>query len=117
MVSIKHVYEAYDPDDGERYLVDRFWPRGLSKEKLIMEAWLKDVSPSGELRRWFGHEPDRWEEFQLRYRSELDCNPEGLQPLVEAARRGKVTLLYAAHDGEHNNAVVLKEYLEKQMKM
>ncbi|NBK22698.1 MAG: DUF488 domain-containing protein [Spirochaetia bacterium] len=115
MVSIKHVYEAYGPDDGERYLVDRLWPRGMSKEKLVMQAWIKEVAPSGDLRKWFGHELAKWEEFQQRYRSELDSNPNGLQPLVEAARRGKVTLLYAAHDGEHNNAVVLKEYLEKHI--
>lgn len=115
MVSIKHVYEAYGPDDGERYLVDRLWPRGMSKEKLVMQAWIKEVAPSGDLRKWFGHELAKWEEFQQRYRSELDSNPNGWQPLVEAARRGKVTLLYAAHDGEHNNAVVLKEYLEKHI--
>lgn len=115
MVTIKNVYASYDADDGERYLVDRLWPRGMSKEKLVMQAWVKEVAPSGDLRKWFGHELAKWEEFQQRYRSELDSNPDGLQPLVEAARRGKVTLLYAAHDREHNNAVVLKEYLEKHM--
>ncbi len=115
MIRIKHVYEAYDADDGERYLIDRLWPRGMSKEELIMEAWLKDVSPSGDLRRWFGHDADKWDEFQSRYRAELDNNPSAWKPLVEASKRGKVTLLFSAHDSEHNNAVVLKAYLEKHM--
>lgn len=115
MVMIKQVYEAYDAEDGERYLVDRLWPRGMSKEKLRMDGWIKGVAPSGNLRRWFGHELAKWEEFQQRYRSELDHNPDGWKPLVEACRRGKVTLLFAAHDREHNNAVVLMEYLEKKM--
>lgn len=115
MLRIKHVYEAYDADDGERYLIDRLWPRGMSKEKLIMDGWLKDVSPSGGLRRWFGHETAKWDEFQSRYRAELDNNPSAWEPLVEAAKRGKVTLLFSAHDSEHNNAVVLKDYLEKHM--
>lgn len=115
MVRIKHVYDAYDTDDGERYLIDRLWPRGMSKEKLIMDAWVKDVSPSGDLRRWFGHDPAKWDEFQSRYSSELDSNPNAWKPLLEASKRGKVTLLFAAHDSEHNNAVVLKAYLEKHM--
>lgn len=113
MVSIKHVYEAYDADDGERFLIDRLWPRGMSKEKLIMDGWIKDVSPSTGLRRWFGHDPAKWEEFRRKYQTELDENPDVWKPLAEASARGKVTLLYAAHDEEHNNAVVLKEYLDR----
>ncbi len=115
MIRIKNVYEAYDADDGERYLVDRLWPRGMSKENLIMEAWLKDVAPSGDLRRWFGHETAKWDEFQSRYCAELDSNPSAWEPLVEASKQGRVTLLFSAHDPEHNNAVVLKDYLEKHM--
>jgi uncharacterized protein YeaO (DUF488 family) len=115
MVSIQHVYEERGSDDGERYLIDRLWPRGMSKERLVMDAWLKEVAPSTDLRHWFGHDPEKWEEFKSRYRSELDGNPDAWKPLVEAAKRGKVTLLYAAHDGEHNNAVVLKEYLKEHM--
>lgn len=115
MVKIKHVYEAYDAADGKRFLIDRLWPRGMSKEKLVMDAWLKDVSPSGELRGWFGHDPDKWDEFQHRYTAELDSNPKGWEPLLEASRGGTVTLLFAAHDSEHNNAVVLKAYLENHL--
>ncbi|MDY0288263.1 MAG: DUF488 domain-containing protein [Sphaerochaeta sp.] len=115
MVKIKQVYEPFDAEDGERYLVDRLWPRGMSKEKLRLDAWLKDVAPSGDLRRWFGHDEARWEEFQSLYRSELDSNPDGWKPLAEACRRGKVTLLFAAHDREHNNAQVLKAYVEEHM--
>lgn len=116
MLSIKHVYEAYDANDGARFLIDRLWPRGMSKEKLIMDAWLKDVSPSGDLRRWFGHDPAKWDEFKRRYKAELDSNKNAWEPLVEASRKGKVTLLFSAHDSDHNNAVVLKEYLQDHMK-
>ncbi len=116
MLKTKQVYEAYDASDGARFLIDRLWPRGMKKEKLVMEAWLKDVAPSGDLRRWFGHDPAKWEEFQQRYRAELDARPDAWKPLLEASKRGKVTLLYAARDHEHNNALVLKSYLEKQTK-
>jgi uncharacterized protein YeaO (DUF488 family) len=115
MVGIKRVYEAYSADDGERYLVERLWPRGMKKENLIMNAWLKEVAPSDGLRRWFGHDPAKWDEFQRRYRAELDANPDAWKPLVEASRRGKVTLLYSARDTEHNNAIVLKSYLEEHI--
>lgn len=111
-MSIKRVYEAHNTDDGARYLVERLWPRGMRKEKLVMDAWLKEVAPSGDLRRWFGHDPAKWEEFQHRYRDELDSNPNAWKPLVEASKRGNVTLLYSARDTEHNNAIVLKSYLE-----
>ncbi len=117
MIRIKQVYEDYDADDGQRYLVDRLWPRGMSKENLVMDGWLKDVAPSRDLRQWFGHDPDKWDEFSSRYCAELDSNPSAWKPLIEASRQGVVTLLFSAHDSEHNNAVVLKAYLEKQMEV
>lgn len=115
MLSIKRVYEDPGASNGARYFVERLWPRGMKKENLIMDAWIKDVAPSDDLRRWFGHDPAKWEEFQRRYRSELDANPNAWQPLLDAARRGNVTLLYAAHDTEHNNALALKSYLEEHL--
>ena len=117
MIRIKQVYEDYDADDGQRYLVDRLWPRGMSKENLVMDGWLKDVAPSRDLRQWFGHDPDKWDEFSSHYCAELDSNPSAWKPLIEASRQGVVTLLFSAHDSEHNNAVVLKAYLEKQMEV
>ncbi len=114
MFTLKRVYEDPAADDGARYLVERLWPRGMKKEDLAMDAWYKDVAPSTELRRWFGHDPDKWEEFQRRYQAELDDNPDAWKPLVEASRQGKVTLLYSSRDTEHNNALVLKSYLEKK---
>ncbi len=116
MLRLQRVYGDQVDNEGERYLVERLWPRGIKKEDLPMKAWLKDVAPSTELRRWFGHDPAKWVEFQHRYRAELDKNPKAWQPLVEASKRGLVTLLYSSHDTEHNNAVVLKSYLEEQMK-
>ncbi|MCC6147152.1 MAG: DUF488 domain-containing protein [Anaerolineaceae bacterium] len=115
MLSLKRVYEDYDAGDGARYLVERLWPRGIKKENLIMDAWVKEAAPSTELRRWFGHDPAKWQEFQRRYQAELDDNPDAWRPLIEASRRGKVSLLYSARDTEHNNAIVLKAYLEKHM--
>lgn len=115
MIHLKRVYEDYDSNDGARYLVERLWPRGIKKKKLIMVAWLKEVAPSTELRKWFEHDPMRWEEFQRRYQIELDDKPDAWKPLLEAVRQGKVTLLYSSHDTEHNNALVLKSYLEKHL--
>ncbi len=115
MIEIQRVYEPLQPSGGERYLVDRIWPRGVRKDSLDMTAWLKDVAPSSDLRKWFGHDPQHWEEFRRRYFEELDAIPEAWQPLLEAARRGKITLLYAARDTEHNNAVALREYLERKL--
>ncbi len=112
VIRTKRVYELSESGDGTRFLVERLWPRGMKKESLQMQAWLKDVAPSDDLRRWFGHDPDKWTEFERRYFAELDARSEALQPIVEAAGKGKVTLLYSAHDTEHNNAVALKEYLE-----
>jgi uncharacterized protein YeaO (DUF488 family) len=98
-----------------RFLVDRVWPRGVGREELGIEAWLRDVAPSDELRRWFGHEPSRWEGFLRRYFAELDRKPDAWRPLLEAARRGEVTLLFGARDEERNNAVALREYLERNL--
>ena len=115
MIKVKRVYEPSDPGDGTRFLVDRLWPRGMKKESLHMEAWLKDLAPSDDLRRWFGHDPEKWIEFKDRYFAELNGKPDAIQPIVETAGRGNVTLLYSAHDTEHNNALALKEYLSKRL--
>jgi uncharacterized protein YeaO (DUF488 family) len=108
---IKRAYEPAAPEDGSRYLVDRLWPRGVKKEAMALTAWLKDVAPSDPLRRWFGHDPERWAEFRRRYRAEIESNPAALQPLLEALKRGPVTLVYSAHDEGQNQAVVLCEFL------
>ena len=108
----KRVYLPASDDDGNRVLVDRLWPRGLSKEKLGDAAWVKDVAPSDALRKWFGHEPAKWDGFRERYFAELDANPEGVAALREAlVEKGRNTLLFGAHDEAHNNAVALCEYL------
>lgn len=112
-VRTKRVYESVDPLDGERFLVERLWPRGIKKESLRMTAWLKDVAPSTALREWFAHDPQKWPEFQRRYAKELDANRAAVRLLLDAARRGNITLLYSAHDTEHNNAVALQAYLAK----
>ncbi len=111
-VRVKRVYDPPAPEDGRRFLVDRLWPRGVKKEALRLDAWLKELAPSDALRRWFGHDPARWEEFQRRYFAELEAKPEAWRPLLEAAREGTVTLLFSARDDEHNNAVALKAFLE-----
>ena len=114
MIRIKRVYEAATPEDGARFLVERLWPRGIKKEALRMDGWLKEVSPSPELREWFNHDPLKWDEFQRRYRAELDAHPAAWQPLLDAAKKGNLTLLYAARDTEHNSALLLKAYLEEK---
>jgi uncharacterized protein YeaO (DUF488 family) len=116
MIQIKRVYDPYLKEDGARFLVERLWPRGMKKDALRMDAWCKNLAPSGDLRRWFSHDPLKWKEFQRRYWAELGADPEALQPLFEAARRGNLTLLYSAHDTEHNSALALRSYLEKQLK-
>ena len=110
---IKRAYEPPEPGDGQRVLVDRLWPRGVSKASAVLTAWMKDIAPSTELRKWFGHEPERWEEFRLRYRAELAANEAALAPLRAMVAEGMVTLVYGAHDAAHNDAVVLAEYLDK----
>jgi uncharacterized protein YeaO (DUF488 family) len=116
MLKIKRVYEDAQASDGARFLVERLWPRGIKKEELKMKAWLQDVSPSPDLRRWYAHDIAKWQEFQQRYRAELEANPAAWSPIVEAARQGNVTLLYSARDTEHNSALVLKSFLEEYMK-
>jgi uncharacterized protein YeaO (DUF488 family) len=114
MIRIKRVYEPRARGDGRRILVERLWPRGMRKEALHLDAWLKDVAPSTTLRKWFDHRVERWEEFQRRYRRELSRSRNVWSPILEASRRGTVTLLYSAHDPEHNGALVLREYLRKR---
>src|SRR6218665_815585 len=107
-LSLKRVYDPPTKTDGTRVLVDRLWLRGVTKSKAGIDLWLKDVAPSTELRQWFGHDPEKWAEFGKRYRAELKRNP-ALAELREHAERGDVTLVYAAHDPQHNQAVVLKQ--------
>lgn len=111
MIRIKRTYDPPARGDGRRILVERLWPRGMKKDELDMDAWLKDVAPSTELRQWFGHRVERWKEFRRRYRRELDAMPDVWEPILKADRRGNVTLLYSAHDVLHNGAVVLRDYL------
>lgn len=114
MIRVKRVYDRPAPDDGLRFLVDRLWPRGVGRGELRMDAWLREVAPSAALRRWFGHDPGRWEEFRRRYFRELEARPERWKPILKAAERGTVTLLFSARDVERNNAVALKEFLESK---
>jgi uncharacterized protein YeaO (DUF488 family) len=115
MVHTKRVYESAAKEDGTRILVERLWPRGIRKEALPLDAWCKEVAPSPALRQWFRHDPEKWNEFERRYRAELDANPGPLQPLLKAARHGPLTLLYSSRDTEHNNARVLQAYLQEQL--
>lgn len=115
-IAIKRVYEEPAASDGKRVLVDRLWPRGVSKDQAALDDWCKDVAPSDELRKWFGHDPEKWPEFRKRFRAELDANEDGWQPLLDMARKArKLTLLYGARDEAHNNAVVLKAYLDDRL--
>jgi len=113
MIKIKRVYEDYAISDGVRFLVERLWPRGIKKENLLMQAWLKDVSPSPELRQWFQHDPEKWGEFQKRYRMELESNPQSWKPILDALNYDNVTLLYSVRDTERNSANLLKFFLEE----
>jgi uncharacterized protein YeaO (DUF488 family) len=116
MLKLKRAYDPVSKTDGSRFLVERLWPRGVSKTTLRVEAWLKEVGPSTELRKWFGHDPDKWRRFRARYFRELDARPEAWRPLVSAVRRGTVTLVYSSHDAQHNNAVALQEYLRARIR-
>lgn len=111
MIKLKRAYDSASKEDGVRFLVERLWPRGVKKDALRLDAWFKDVAPSTELRQWFGHDPAKWMEFQRRYFAELDAKPKTLEPILNAARHGRVTLVFSSHDAEHNNAVALKTYL------
>jgi uncharacterized protein YeaO (DUF488 family) len=109
-IEVARVYDDELPA-GRRFLVDRVWPRGVRKDQLDLAGWPRDVAPSAELRRWFGHDPERWEEFRRRYTAELDAHPDAWRSLLDAARAGDVVLLFGAKDTEHNNAVVLRDHL------
>jgi uncharacterized protein YeaO (DUF488 family) len=112
MIKLKRAYEAPTKEDGERILVERLWPRGLTKEKAKIDLWMKEVSPSTELRKWFGHDPEKWNEFCDRYNSELEQQPELVTQLRDKARKGPITFGYAAKDELHNSALLLKEFVE-----
>lgn len=114
-IKVKRVYDPPTPDDGARYLVDRLWPRGIQKESLKIDQWLKEAAPSNTLRSWFRHDPRKWAEFRRRYFAELDHRSECWRPILKAAHRGNVTLLYSARDTKHNNAVALKGFLEERL--
>ena len=116
MIRLKRVHDLPESDDGLRFLVDRLWPRGMKKEDLPLDGWLKDVAPSDELRHWFGHEPAKWDDFCCRYHAELKGNSEAWRPLLDMARQQEITLLFSAHDLERNNAVALKLFLEERIK-
>jgi uncharacterized protein YeaO (DUF488 family) len=112
MIRLKRVYEEPSKNDGVRVLVERPWPRGLTKDRAAVDLWLKDVAPSQELRKWFGHDPARWEQFQERYRRELQEKKDAVRLLKQKAKEGTVTLVYAARDEEHNGALVLERFLQ-----
>jgi uncharacterized protein YeaO (DUF488 family) len=112
MLKLKRAYDPVAKDDGTRFLVERLWPRGVSRTRLHIDAWVRDVGPTTELRRWFNHDPEKWSRFRVRYFRELDSRPESWRPILSAARGHAVTLVYSSHDEQHNNAVALKEYLQ-----
>jgi uncharacterized protein YeaO (DUF488 family) len=112
VIHLKRAYEDPSPADGERILVERLWPRGVSKARAAVDLWLKEVSPSPKLRQWFGHDPARWKQFEQRYWKELQARPEALDLLRRKAKQGTVTFVYAARDQKHNGALALKEFLE-----
>jgi uncharacterized protein YeaO (DUF488 family) len=113
MINLKRIYDPPSRADGKRILVDRLWPRGIKKEDAKLDEWLKDIAPSGELRKWFGHEPDKWSELKTRYQEELAVKADIVKLLRDAANKGVVTLLFSAKDIERNNAVVLKEVIDR----
>ena len=112
MIRIKRAYELPDDTDDRRILVDRLWPRGISKEKARIDFWPKEIAPSNELRRWYGHDPEKWTEFRQRYFSELDAHPEQVKELLGYMSKGNVTFVYSSTEQHLNNAVALKEYIE-----
>jgi len=113
-IGLKRAYDPATRADGRRILVERLWPRGVKKKDLRADAWLKEVAPSTELRQWFAHRVDRWHEFRRRYTEELDAKPDQWAPILEAVRKGRVTLIYGAHDVLHNGALVLRDYLAER---
>jgi uncharacterized protein YeaO (DUF488 family) len=114
-IRLRRVYEPPTADDGRRLLVERLWPRGLTKAAAHIDAWLKDVAPSSELRRWYGHDPEKWTEFQRRYREEIDTHPDVLAPILNALRSGPITFVYASREERHNSATVLKEVVDERL--
>lgn len=110
-IRLSRVYDHDPHGSGRVFLVERLWPRGVRRDALTIDGWCKDAAPSTELRKWFSHDPAKWTEFRRRYTAELDANPDAWQPLAAAARRGRLTLLYSSRDREHNNAIVLRDYL------
>jgi uncharacterized protein YeaO (DUF488 family) len=114
-IAIKRAYEAATSHDGRRVLVERLWPRGVTKARLRIDDWAKDSAPSTALRRWFGHDPKKWPEFKRRYFAELRAHPAAWRALLTAARRGRLTLIYAAHDTSHNGAIALKAFLDRRL--
>ena len=114
MITIKRAYEPASKQDGFRVLVERLWPRGLTKEKAAIDLWLKDVAPSAELRKWFAHDVSKWAEFQKRYEQELRQNTEAVRLLRDKAKEGPLTLVYAAKDEQHNSALLLKRFLDRR---
>ena len=115
MIRVKRVNDPHEPDDGPRFLVDRLWPRGMRKENLHHDGWLREVAPSKALRLWFGHDPAKWEEFWCSYSAELEANSESWHSLLNMARKQDITLLFSAHDLEHNNAVALRSFLNPKI--
>jgi len=115
-VKLKRAYEPAEPTDGTRILVDRLWPRGVKKEDAAIDQWLQDLAPSSELRKWFSHDPARWDEFRERYAAELIQHPDQLKEMRALVRNGPVTLVYSAHDEAHNNAVVLRDFILEHAK-
>ena len=116
MIQVKRIYEPPAKSDRTRLLVERLWPRGLKKADAKLDGWLRDAAPSTTLRKWFNHDPTKWREFQQRYRDELDQHNDAWKPILDAARKGRVTLLFSSSDPEHNNVVALKAYLESHLK-
>lgn len=112
MVKIKRIYDPFTKNDGKRILVDRLWPRGIKKEDAHIDEWLREIAPSDELRKWFSHDPSKWHDFKKRYKNELKGKQNLIEKLMIDAKKGRVTLLFAAKDVEHNNAVVVKEIIE-----
>lgn len=114
-IDVKRVYEPPSPQDGRRILVDRLWPRGLSKAGARIDYWAKETSPSNELRKWYKHDPAKWEEFKRRYFAELNAIPDAVQSLLESVQNGRVTFLYSSKERDLNNAVALREYVESRV--
>ncbi|MHB8106020.1 MAG: DUF488 domain-containing protein [Candidatus Cryosericum sp.] len=115
-IQAKRVYEEYSPDDGTRVLVERLWPRGFTRERLHADSWLREIAPTAELRTWYAHDVTKWPEFVKQYTAQLDTQPDLVTSLLQTARHGPLTLLYAAKDTEHNSALVLLNYLKGQLK-